>query len=1274
MMVVCRYLAVLIIMMSIIPLASALSFTNSPTVIPSMNIDTNSNLNCNFTINGEGTLQANISWFKYNTDWTLIVDKTGVPITSDTSFQTVFDNGGLNNGHTHKNERWICSVTVNNGTHSLNVNSSDVVINNTQPTMQVVMSNPFVCEDSLFTLNLTASDADGEGDFANWMVLADTLNNTPTFGNRFLINTNMSFLPVFEDIPEGETNGTHEISILAKDNEGTFGGDTINLNIYSVNDAPIFTSTPLERIIECPEDIDCVGQILASDEEDQAITFSSNEPWFMSGLNTGTGEFMFNDKPPGYYQVQINITDNQPLINGFCQNTENTATEMFYFNITPVNHAPNITFYTPQNIETGIQNQTENFIFQINASDRENHSINFSIENNCSLPSDIWNIQTIHNGSDGLDAIGLINVSFLTDINYTSNDFIMCRDFKIIVKDELDLITEIEINLNITNVNDNPIISDNSAFNENLEINKNNISNLTGAKGVFFSYKVNATDPDFYTYENDSWTYVINDTTLFAIDPISGILQSKNIPDETYVGINNILITVQDSHGLETSKTAFINITNNTQPIIGDLDVSSCFEEALCIKTLKANDTDVGENLTLTIDQVNFIPHLGSAYLLNITKFNKTFVLDNATTTEFEISFLPDDIDVGQYNISFYFMDSLGAIAYENLIFNVTNVNDIPVFDNNNDSSVIDPITFKPVVIDIPFTKIIYVHDDDLIYSIDTLTFNISNTTPKFNGTIGFNKNVANQTEILIFANSSIPEGLYAFNISVSDGHVLVEQSVNFTLYTQTLPPNITEIMPFLNVGNISNNYKLTTGSTEYILFKENQTIDFGAKLDIGLPPYINYTFSWYLDNSLLHASQDNTYSKYFDFFTNGTRDLTLQVEDQYYSKSNFTWNMEIENLNRRPTFIHDVKNMSGEYAIKGKERFNDIFKTRSKENIVFIDLDDDFNSDGIIGDGENNGLTFSLENDSNCLDMASFEFENGDLIITPTVASWCLTRFVATDADGKWVYSNQIRIEFDQVDTSSDSTKVPDDNPGTKTIKETIHMPIEEEVPEPEPFNLIIPGIAAIYSNGTVDIPIMLRNEWDGNIRNIHLSANASDPNVIIKFSKNDIPSMKKSETTNLTLTIENYRMEAPVELNISGHIKSLDYTDHATIYVNALENSGYDNGDAMQTRLGFARDLLSDNPECQELIEVLNAAEANAAIQKETSMQTINSVIKGCKYLINNAKPKAEEMPHSFIGKVVLYSENFVSMDTLSVIFVVLLMVAMLVAITSHIRLKKI
>ncbi|MCA9478129.1 MAG: hypothetical protein KC535_03215, partial [Nanoarchaeota archaeon] len=305
------------------------------------------------------------------------------------------------------------------------------------------------------------------------------------------------------------------------------------------------------------------------------------------------------------------------------------------------------------------------------------------------------------------------------------------------------------------------------------------------------------------------------------------------------------------------------------------------------------------------------------------------------------------------------------------------------------------------------------------------------------------------------------------------------------------------------------------------------------------------------------------------------------------------------------------------------------------------------------------------------CNAYATFNFSGSQLTIDPEQVGNCTASFYATDVYGANISSNDIRVDIlDLGQTTVTSTVISNSGSSdTKTVTRTITVPIDNDVPSSVRF--VFPGISSIYSDGTVTIPFTVKNNWNTEITDILLTFNSSVETLSGELSQTEIASLAPGASVDLNLTYFNYRFEAPFEVNLSADIGSLTHVDTATVFINALEKGSYSE-DAVKTRVGFARDLLSDNSECQELNEILISAESET--DPDISLKLVNAVIDGCKYLINTQKAPTSEVPKSFIGKVGLYTENYVDYRLLFTIIIGMTLLAVGIGVFSRFNLKKI
>ncbi len=1242
----------------------AVSFSTGPAITPD-NATTQTSLACQFTPTGTGTLNANITWWYNNGSWNphtlddeTINVTTGVQATSSS----------LSSINTAKNEQWLCQVTLYNESSSNHTNSSSLTIDNSPPVVTFPIANQTVYEDAVFSLLALASDPDGDS-ITGW--LSFDLNKT-LYGGIELFdiasNGQISFMRADEILV-----GNHTMFIGAMDNPFDVRGITINFEFIAVNDPPNLNN--LDPMVYCEEASWCNFSLAGVDEENGSLIYASNIS-FINLNSSGYASFIPFWSDVGMHSIGVNATDS----NSFSNTT-------FNLSITTINHLPNFTSNSSAT-SSGLQNQTAPFLFYVNASDIDvADEINFSVETTCG--KNPWNITLLANGSGGQNASAMINASFASTPGFIPNDFVECRDITIVATDEKENSYR-NFTLDIVNTNDPPEIHEFSDYSENK--NRTNMSNVTSAKGLDFAFRVNASDVDNLTYAGDSWNFSLfgHNSSKFQIDLNYGLVTSLVKMDDTYIGNYSFLVIVTDLGGLSVNATMNISVTNNSAPVLRPFDNSSCTEDILCLKDIIADDgesnicntpefslrytppsLDNGSIVYNSSDTINYTNAQVKALFVD-------YINSNTTSVAYKFNITPNDSSVGLYELNVSFFDLFFAESNDYLVFNITNVNDIPELDDDEHPDVADPIYLFPAVRDRLFEKYIYGIDGDLVYDLDVLSFSYNFSLPN-NITSNFNLTKVSATSALLSFYPNVTHlGTHNVTFFINDDKGgSSNQTLSFRVYEPSIPPNITEIKPFSSAVNITTNsldFVTTYPSPGTIYEDEGDSVDFQVVVTETDYFHVNITLDWYVDGVLKKNDSylnGQTFVKSFNYFDAGTVNVTVIARDPLLSEDKYEWNVIVYDTNQQPIFINDLANMTAadNNSIGGPQTFIDFFRLATPSAIVFIDPDDDINSNLALDETETNTLTFEVNSSGGCEPYATFTFTGRNLFLVPIAVGTCYTNFIATDPDGLNVSSNIVQIDILSLDSGEDANT----DIVIVKVRERVIVPYEEEVDVPEEFQLIIPGITTIYKNGTVVIPLKLKNSWDDALRTITLFANTSIDGLDPFFSRESIASMAINEEIKVNLTLTHYRLDAPFEINISAYIDSLDHTDVTTLYVNALEK-GAEDSESVISRIGFARDLLSDNPECQELNELLDEAQRNADVGDPNALEIVNAVIRGCKYLINTENKPDPTNPESFLGKLGLYTNALIDIKALITVLLALTIGALAIGIFTKFHLKKI
>ncbi|MCA9478581.1 MAG: cadherin repeat domain-containing protein, partial [Nanoarchaeota archaeon] len=933
-----RQLILLVVwVMVLAPSIFALSFSSGPSISPSSNVTTIDSFFCQFTPSGS-VLSANITWYRNGILWS--GDDQNTTLVSD---GVLFKSTPVDTVNTAKSQTWRCQVTLNNATGSVLANSSLLTIINALPIISEI-SNQTVYEDAAFSLQMNATDPDSDS-----IVWLSVDQNASDYGGTSLFTISPAGLISFTQTTE-DLVGNHSMLILANDiGESGVSGIEVNFELIAVNDAPVLDAGSL--LGTCFEASVCNHTVTATDEEGDNLTFTANES-FINMSSSGVLNFLPDSLDIGTHLILINVSDGVDWTTGVLNLTINGT-----------NHAPYFT-YNSSAVSSGVQNQSTNFTFFVNASDIDpDDTITFSIDSNCSV-SNPWSIARLTNGSGSTNASAWINVNFSN-----SNDFVACRDVIITLSDGSNQTSE-TFTLNITNSNDAPALHNESYYSENdvsLQFSNNDMSNITLAKGLSFSFRANATDPDELTYEGEILTYSLSghNASLYQINSSTGLITSVlGVMDDSYVGTTSFTVIATDDQGLFTNATVNITIINNSLPVISLLDNATCVEDVWCYKEFVATDEE-GSNLSISFS-LNFTSPDNVSVSLSDAQvesfLNITFGSFNGSATNYTLALSPSDQQVGDYVLDVTFTDDFADYSTAQVNFSITNVNDVPYLGDNYSAQFADNLSFPIAAENLPFLKILYAIDGDLYYGQDNLTFNYS----FLSGNLSVNLTKINESAAsLSFTPSLSDAGNYSINLTVADSTGnFSSKVVNFTVYDSAEAPTITAIKPYLNASNATVEAFTTTlgaNNISTIYADENTALTFDVQATDG--DNLNMVAAWYEDGVLKSSGLDlngnSYYAKSFGYNESGVINITVEVTDK--GLVTYTWLVTVFDVNQDPLFVHPLTNLTAEAsaAITGTQVFADFFRLGSPDNIVFLDPDDDLNSNGYVDNVENNTLTF---------------------------------------------------------------------------------------------------------------------------------------------------------------------------------------------------------------------------------------------------------------------------------------------------------------------------
>jgi hypothetical protein len=313
------------------------------------------------------------------------------------------------------------------------------------------------------------------------------------------------------------------------------GNDTISVgydfifNVTNINDAPtIPTHTPSSLTPSVAENSSLTftyDNTTADPDQIHPGIESVNQTWFLDGtLNTTnrSWSYMPGICDAGTHTVSLNVTDIAGL----------NGTKTWTVTVNNTNRAPynNKTFSGYENITWQEEsNVTNNLTLYQFFNDTDHEQCTGSNQDNLTFGYEVVSINSVNNSKPINVSINSAssNISF-----YPRSDWYGVEVIRLFANDSYTITySDINITLNVTNVNDAPVLTA--------------IPDQNATTSTLFTYNVIATDPD-----NDTLTYTDN-TSLFNISNTTGVISFTPANDD--VGNYSIRINVSDPSGLSGS-------------------------------------------------------------------------------------------------------------------------------------------------------------------------------------------------------------------------------------------------------------------------------------------------------------------------------------------------------------------------------------------------------------------------------------------------------------------------------------------------------------------------------------------------------------------------------------------------------------------------------------------------------------------------------------------------------------------------------------------------
>ncbi|MBR8538062.1 tandem-95 repeat protein, partial [Carboxylicivirga sediminis] len=547
-------------------------------------------------------------------------------------------------------------------------------------------------QDAPYNYSITTNDVDGDTPTidavfsASWLSFTDNGNGTATLSGT-PTNDDINVYPIEITVSDGTLSNTQSFSI----------------SVNNANDAPVFTSTPVES---ATEDTPYTYNVSASDidvGEIPVFTMESGPTWLTLTDNTD-GTAVLTGTPLNEHVGTHNVTLR-------AADAATYAEQTFTVTVTNTNDAP---VFTSSPIIT-IDEDTE-YDYSITCSDDDGNAISIQ---GVVIPT--W-LTFTDNGNGSASLTGT-----------PTNSQVGQHAVSLSVSDGTATTSQ-NFTIEVVNVNDAPVLSDaNYSTPENTPVSILFVDISEDVDG-----NIDATSLRVVQQPNDG---------SVSIDPSSGNMTYT--PEDGFSGTDRFTVRVNDTDGANSNIASIEILVSNEAPNAVN-DSYTTDEDTPVVCDVLENDIDPQDNILANTLSITNQPTKG---VVSVNGSNGT------------ITYTPNANENGADSFTYEVCDADGYCDQATVSMNINPVNDPPVI--NGDSYVLN----EDQSMDLPILD----NDTDIDSEINPASLAI--TSDATNGTLTINSNSITYTPNQDY------NGNDSFSYSVADEQGLSgEATVNLTI------------------------------------------------------------------------------------------------------------------------------------------------------------------------------------------------------------------------------------------------------------------------------------------------------------------------------------------------------------------------------------------------------------------------------------------------------------------------------------------------------------
>jgi len=437
--------------------------------------------------------------------------------------------------------------------------------------------------------------------------------------------------------------------------------------------------------------------------------------------------------------------------------------------------------------------------------------------------------------------------------------------------------------------------------------------------------------------------------------------------------------------------------------------------------------------------------------------------------------------------------------------------------------------------------------------------------------------------------------GLYHLNVTVTDNDSSIDyQDFWVKVYS---PPN-------LSSPAAATVFDLVEGTSSILNFTTNHTLQ------------DNVTYAFYIDGITYNSSYNYgalALRESVNYFGNGstiawnfTPNLTDETYGLYSNLSVVVYPSASDLANAslvNTTVLYKLNITAANSPVSFDDNIDD--SSTAVGSTVTINLSEHFSDLDYSDPAKTDPIDFTVVEINSSTTITSSDPDSNWILTFQTTAAGTGDFYVfASDGESN-ATSNNFTLTFTTVVTSSSSSS-------TSSGGGTTQVPVS--------LRLLMPDPTSAFQKDKIVVPITLQNDGGDTLSGISLNGSVAfngtlRDDITVTFNESEFPVLYRNQKKEVLMTIlTNTDQLGTFEITVGAKVIDPDYTDWGKMFLTVEE------GESVIEKLLFVEEFLVENPECLELMELVDEAkELSSQGLSSEALAKADQAISACRDLIS-------------------------------------------------------